>query len=527
MVDEQIFEAEILDRLPAESTNLTAEQIELEKYKLQTRLELEKAKMEQEIWLREIRLTEIRQEPDRKGFDLAKQVRLVPKFVEANINEYFPHFEITATNMNWPRESWAMLLQTALTGKAQKAYTTLSAEDCKNYDTVKKTILQSCEMVPEAYRQKFRNQRKSENQSFMEFVKEKERLMNKWYAAKMIGEDVEKLKQLILIEEISNWVPEEMRIYLNERKINSGSELAMLADQYVITRKRNKSKPNMESRVSRPPEPIIRKDSMVNTQVTPPKKGNQITCFRCGQAGHIAIKCKLGCGPETNKAGESKPQGMVSTTLANEIYRPFTRKGNIKDGKGNNIPVTILRDTGSTQSLILVRKLPGGQPLGFTTIKGIGGKALKVPLRKVKLTTGKISREIIVGVVKTLPMKKIDLLLGNEAKIEFAQQGKNCKSEEKGQKANPYNLRRKKRNETGENIPMINKTCEELKRAQKNDESLRKLYKQVDKPITIKERPFERVIMDCIGPLPKTKSGNRYLLTIMCASSRFPEAIPL
>ena len=33
--------------------------------------------------------------------------------------------------------------------------------------------------------------------------------------------------------------------------------------------------------------------------------------------------------------------------------------------------------------------------------------------------------------------------------------------------------------------------------------------------------------MDCIGPLLKTKSGNRYLLTIMCASSRFPEAIPL
>ena len=241
----------------------------------------------------------------------------------------------------------------------------------------------------------------------------------------------------------------------------------MLANEYVITRKRNKSKPNMESRVSKPPEPIIRKDCMVNTRVTPPKKGNQITCFRCGQAGHIAIKCKLGRGPETNKAGESKPQGMVSTTLANEIYRPFTIKGNIKDGKGNNIPVTILRDSGSTQSLILERKLPRGQPQGFTTIKGIGGKALKVPLRKVKLTTGKISREIIVGVVKTLPMKKIDLLLGNEAKIEFAQQGKNCKNEEKGQKANPYNLRRKKQAETGENIPMINKTCEELKRAQK------------------------------------------------------------
>ena len=121
MVDEQIFEAEILDRLPTESTNLTAEQIELEKYKLQTRLELEKAKIEQEIRLREIRLTEIRQEPDRNRFDLAKQVRLVPKLVEANIDEYFPHFEITATNMKWPRESWDMLLQTALTRKGTKS----------------------------------------------------------------------------------------------------------------------------------------------------------------------------------------------------------------------------------------------------------------------------------------------------------------------------------------------------------------------------------------------------------------------
>ena len=46
MVDQQIFEVEILDRLQTESTNLTAEQIELEKYKLQIRLKLEKAKTE-------------------------------------------------------------------------------------------------------------------------------------------------------------------------------------------------------------------------------------------------------------------------------------------------------------------------------------------------------------------------------------------------------------------------------------------------------------------------------------------------
>jgi len=46
-------------------------------------------------------------------------------------------------------------------------------------------------------------------------------------------------------------------------------------------------------------------------------------------------------------------------------------------------------------------------------------------------------------------------------------------------------------------------------------------------PIPAMEEPFSRVIIDCVGPLPKTKGGNQYLLTIMCSSTRFPEAIPM
>lgn len=46
-------------------------------------------------------------------------------------------------------------------------------------------------------------------------------------------------------------------------------------------------------------------------------------------------------------------------------------------------------------------------------------------------------------------------------------------------------------------------------------------------PIPVLGEPFEHVIVDCVGPLPKTKSGNQFLLTVMCTSTRFPEAIPL
>lgn len=39
--------------------------------------------------------------------------------------------------------------------------------------------------------------------------------------------------------------------------------------------------------------------------------------------------------------------------------------------------------------------------------------------------------------------------------------------------------------------------------------------------------PFEHVLIDCVGPLPKLKTGNQYILTMMCAATHFPEVILL
>lgn len=46
-------------------------------------------------------------------------------------------------------------------------------------------------------------------------------------------------------------------------------------------------------------------------------------------------------------------------------------------------------------------------------------------------------------------------------------------------------------------------------------------------PIPVMSEPFERLVIDCVGPLPKTEAGHQYLVTIMCAATRFPETIPL
>ena len=47
------------------------------------------------------------------------------------------------------------------------------------------------------------------------------------------------------------------------------------------------------------------------------------------------------------------------------------------------------------------------------------------------------------------------------------------------------------------------------------------------KPIPTTGEPFDRILMDCVGPLHKTRMGSKYILTIMCSATRFPEAILL
>ena len=68
------------------------------------------------------------------------------------------------------------------------------------------------------------------------------------------------------------------------------------------------------------------------------------------------------------------------------------------------------------------------------------------------------------------------------------------------------------------------KSCHTCQMVGKPNQTIPKAHLQ---PIPAFDEPFSRIIIDCVGPLPKRKSGNEYLLTIMCASTRFPEAIPL
>ena len=68
----------------------------------------------------------------------------------------------------------------------------------------------------------------------------------------------------------------------------------------------------------------------------------------------------------------------------------------------------------------------------------------------------------------------------------------------------------------------VNSHCRSCQQCQRNKFGPKKSPSQSQKSV-----PFEKVAVDLVGPLEKSKSGYRFLLTYVCMATRWPEAIPL
>ena len=72
------------------------------------------------------------------------------------------------------------MLQCVLTGKAQEVYLSLSMENSANYEKIKSAVLKAYELVPQAYRQRFRSWEKRTGQNYVEFSRDITNHFKRW-----------------------------------------------------------------------------------------------------------------------------------------------------------------------------------------------------------------------------------------------------------------------------------------------------------------------------------------------------------
>ena len=100
-----------------------------------------------------------------------------------------------------------------------------------------------------------------------------------------------------------------------------------------------------------------------------------------------------------------------------ESYEPFLSDDfmSLNSDFGQSTPITILRDTGASQSLILADTLPFSEKASSGTsvlFQDVECGFVNVPLHNIYLSSDLVNSPVAVGIRQTLPFKDIHLLLG-------------------------------------------------------------------------------------------------------------------
>ncbi len=288
-------------------------------------------------------------------FEVSKHIARVPQFREIEVDSYFNVFERIASALNWPRDVWTLLLQCKLTGKAQEVCAVLSLEDSLNYDVVKTAILRAYELVPEAYRQRFRNYKKNLSQTFVEFAREKSMLFDKWCVASKVT-DFQALREFILLEEFKGCISDRIAVYINEQKVSSLSNASVLADEFTLTHKTV-----FIARTEKVPSNSSASKDQTRFKSIGTKGREERQCFYCHKSVHVIADCFT----LKRKQQINPPKNVAFVRTVDEIekenhdeidvgYQPFLMEGLVSaDAQSTDqVKVTMLHDTGAMQTMV-------------------------------------------------------------------------------------------------------------------------------------------------------------------------------
>lgn len=447
-----------------QAAELSPEQFELRK--LEINFELRKLEMQHEREMVSLRVANNTQNGN-SVFRVESAVKLMPKLVNENeIDSYLVTFEKIAVLNNWPKIHWPALLQTQLRGKGLKVFSELSTADCKQYDVLKKAVLTAYEFSSEVYRKRFRTITKASTETYSDFAFKLTNMAKRWLTSLNAFDDINILRQVLLMEQFSESLPVEINLWLVDRKLKSIDEMARAVDQYVSLRKTvitNDTQSNgnvlntynMENRyknTSYYSKPSISNVIQHTAVKTTPKLPSPMKCGYCKKPNHSISECRLKLKHETsNKDSQtsavketllignlgvstdrfdlsnedklcssskivSATEEIVSVLPLHPLFAPFCKQAKIYSGDGNVYEVQYLRDTAALQSLLLESSVPASAYRNtgeFRLLKGVSNTTIEVPLVELHLKTDFLDQIVLCGLIKNLP-DGVDFLLGND-----------------------------------------------------------------------------------------------------------------
>ena len=252
--------------------------------------------------------------------DLVRFKQLMPIFDEESVDDFFQLLDRTALDYNFPRDKMAVLLRSVLTkGKALDVVLSLTPEEDQDYELIKERVLQSYAYIPEKYRKMFRNNKKSANQTYVDFLRSSEKCLEQWLRSNHVDQEYDKLKNLILFEQFNESVTPEIRMHIVDRGVTDVHEASVLSDNFAINhnsvRSHLQEKPQYthfkihDNNVNKVPvftndRNINKVPAFTNDRTNANNKNpsyfrnndmpkTRVACYYCKKEGHIKKDCVL------------------------------------------------------------------------------------------------------------------------------------------------------------------------------------------------------------------------------------------
>ncbi|XP_064111280.1 uncharacterized protein LOC135218759 [Macrobrachium nipponense] len=255
---------------------------------------------------------------------------------------------------------WTVLIQCRLVGKAIRVYNALDECVARDYNKVKAIVLKAYDLVPEAYRLKFRNFTKPVSLSFVEFARLKEEQFDDWLKSLQVV-SFSSLRELMLLEEFKKACSKELRIYLEEVKAVSLGKAAQIVDEFVLTHRagseelggpgNNHVQRNLHK--NRTGDAQGEGSSGSYTRVFSKSNkltsgnGNRVrrTCFWCNESGHFQAQCNA--RRKYLQRNNNNPVALISNNpMSNKsrVENPPVLMANDGCSKGENVGSLSSRD---------------------------------------------------------------------------------------------------------------------------------------------------------------------------------------
>ena len=331
-----------------------------------------------------------------------------------DIEHFLATFERIAKQQGWSEEVWATQLAGLLTGKAMAAHASLNSESAVSYKDVKKAILHRYDVNEEAHRRRFRSDRKKPEESFKNWG---DRLFD--HFTRWTKEQKMPVEELMVLDQFLAGVPEDLRVWLKERKPESLRQAMELADNYTLARGTGRSAGRKSQAADLPTagstggradtsKPPFQPRAPVMEGRTQTNSKGERRCFQCGKYGHLMFNCPNKSVPPTSGAGRILYAKGCDEVAWNERSRKYLRRGNL-DGRA----VQMLVDSGCSQTMVSARLVdaPKISSEEKVPILCAHGDTVLYPTAVVKLQTGPWKRESRVVVAPNLP---VDVLLGTD-----------------------------------------------------------------------------------------------------------------